>query len=933
MTDGRRPPVWVARFAPIAALCCALALLSGDARAVPASALARQVEAIEAAHGNEPAEVVARLAPLEAQARTAGGDALRVFLAAWGYAHGALDRMTVADTATAELISLGEREGNASAMASAFALRGTLLQLSGRLGAAHDWISASLPWVEKSTDEPLRYWVFMTGGNVALATGRLQEGLRLYEQALVSAQAQHNPRRAAQAKLGMAPVRLALRQVDRARSEAQDAYRLATEARVPGLQLAAKLLEGLTEEEAGRLPERDRAHTQARALAALVDAGSPAASAAASGTEVNPVTGGPAWFNTQAEVVQELADLHLSARNFALARRYAERALGHAQREADPEGLDLATISLGLARLGGGEGAAGRAQVTQGLQSLERRGKRIRLMEQLNRYAQLLEELGDAAGAVRESRKALGLEADLVRNDRVSTVLDLQRRSSFEQTQRAMDALRHDNELQASQLARHQSELRLSLGLAAALGGVLLLAVALQRRTRRANLALQAHNDELARVSLHDRVTGLPNRRALELRAEVLQHEGFIGLGIAINRFSRIMASLGAAAGDELLCQVAARLLPLVQAAGGRLYRMDGLSFGAVLPRASDTTALPELLDALLLAIKPVFEVQHQQLALTLSIGAADCAPGSARIADVGKAVQLAMRAAQKQPGNSAVVYTDDLLVRERDRLQLEARLSQALERGELELFYQPQCTLSDRRLTGFEALLRWCSPDGLIPPDQFIPLAEESGLIVPIGRWVLQQACRQAQAWQVAGYGQPVVAVNISPRQLQHPSFMAMVRDVLQSTGVDPSSLELEITESAVMDDAEGTIATLSALRDLGLQLAIDDFGTGYSNLAYLRRFPIHRLKIDRSFVRDLGRDASAAAIVRGLIQLAHSLQLSVVAEGVEEPTQEACLRDWGCELMQGFGFARPMPEPDATMFLRARPPVVPFTPARPAA
>ena len=888
-----------------------LSLLGGPCVAAPE--LAQQIEAIEASDGSEPPKVVERLRPLEAKARALGGDNLRVFLAAWGYAHGLMDQFTVADAATAELIDLGEREGNAAAMASAFALRATMLQLSGRLNAAYDWVNAARPWVEKTHDEPLRSWVFMTAGNIALATGHLQEGLRAYEAASRSAHAQSNPRRGATAQIALAPIRLALRDVDGARADAQQAFRLAEAARSPTLQLAAKLIESLAEEEAGHSQARDHAQEQARQLAARIE---PAI--AASGASVNPASGGATWFNTQAEVVQELADLHLSARNFAAAQGYAERALKLAQQEGgDEDAVAVATISSGLARLGLHQAAAGEQLVNQGLASLEKQGRKVRLLEQLNRHADLLEALGDAAGALRQSRKALGLEAELVRNDRVSTVLELQRRSSFEQNQRALETLKHDNELQASELERHASERRLTLGLAAAMLVVVLLTVALYRRARKANRTLQAHNAELAYVGLHDRVTGLPNRRALEQRARELSDESFIGLGISINRFSRIMGSLGHAAGDDLLCQVAGRLRSVIEGAGGRLYRMDGLSFGAIVPAMGDDDALRGLLDQLLQAMQAVFEVQRQQLAVTLSIGAAEYPRHGAQTSDVAKAIQLAMRQAQGMPGNSAVVFTEGLLADQQDRLLLEARLVQALDRGELELFYQAQCDLRTRQLSGFEALLRWRSSEGLIAPDRFIPLAEESGLIVPIGRWVLQQACRQAKAWHDAGPGRPVVAINISPRQFQHPEFMATVREALSTSGVDPRFIELEITEGAMMDDAEATIAKMAELRALGLHLAIDDFGTGYSSLAYLKRFPINRLKIDRAFVRDLGQDASGAAIVQAMIQLSHSLGLTVVAEGVEDANQEACLRDWHCDVMQGFGYARPQPVQEATAFL----------------
>lgn len=314
--------------APGARLAAWLLVLLGLAAApsLAAPTLAQQIEAIEASYGAEPPEVVARLRPLEAQARALGGDDLRVFLAAWGYAHGLMDQFTVVDAATAELFDMGERDGNAGAMGSAFALRATMLQLSGRAGPAYDWVKEALPWVEKTRDEPLRYWVFMTAGNLSLATGHLQEGLRAYAAASRSAQAQANPRRAAQAHNALAPIRLALHDVDGARADAQQAFRFAEQAGSLPLQLAAKLVESLAEEEAGHGAARERALEQARRLAASIEP-----EVAASAALVNPASGSALWFNTQAEVGQELADLHLSARNFAAAQRYAERALGLAR--------------------------------------------------------------------------------------------------------------------------------------------------------------------------------------------------------------------------------------------------------------------------------------------------------------------------------------------------------------------------------------------------------------------------------------------------------------------------------------------------------------------------------------------------------------------------------------------------------------------------
>jgi EAL domain-containing protein (putative c-di-GMP-specific phosphodiesterase class I) len=265
------------------------------------------------------------------------------------------------------------------------------------------------------------------------------------------------------------------------------------------------------------------------------------------------------------------------------------------------------------------------------------------------------------------------------------------------------------------------------------------------------------------------------------------------------------------------------------------------------------------------------------------------------------------------------VVYDPRIGESQRDKLHMETRMLKALEQGDFEVFYQGQSDLHDGRISGFEALLRWHDGGKMISPAQFIPLAEESGLIVRIGAWVLRQSCLQARAWADAGLGRPKVAVNISPRQFNHPDFMATVRETLRSTGVDPAQIELEITEGSVMNDAEASISQLHALRAIGLQLAIDDFGTGYASLSYLRRFPLNRLKIDRSFIMQISATEQDDTIVRTVIELAHSLGLSVTAEGVETVEQESRLRHWGCDLVQGFLHSRPAPAGVATALLDA--------------
>jgi len=244
------------------------------------------------------------------------------------------------------------------------------------------------------------------------------------------------------------------------------------------------------------------------------------------------------------------------------------------------------------------------------------------------------------------------------------------------------------------------------------------------------------------------------------------------------------------------------------------------------------------------------------------------------------------------------------------ERLALESKLRRALERGEFSLHYQPLVDLRSNRVFGCEALLRWNQPDlGMVGPAQFIPLAEETGLIVPIGEWVLRTACRQSKAWQDAGLPAVSMAVNISARQFREKNLLQVVTKILGETGLDPTQLEFEVTESMIMHDAQNAIADLQAFRDMGVKLSVDDFGTGYSSLSYLKRFPVDRLKIDQSFVRDITTDADDAAIAQAVITLAHTMNLRVIAEGVETLEQLAFLRRNQCDEIQGYLFGKPMP------------------------
>jgi EAL domain-containing protein (putative c-di-GMP-specific phosphodiesterase class I) len=274
-----------------------------------------------------------------------------------------------------------------------------------------------------------------------------------------------------------------------------------------------------------------------------------------------------------------------------------------------------------------------------------------------------------------------------------------------------------------------------------------------------------------------------------------------------------------------------------------------------------------------------------------------------------------AMYRAKEQGRNNYQFFTREMNERAHKRVQMEGALRKAIERCEFTLYYQPKADLVTGKICGFEALLRWMQPGkGLISPVEFIPVLEDTGMIVPVGEWILGEACRQVTRWRAAGLTPPPVAVNLSARQFQEEELEASLRNILAGEGGDPQSIQFEITESVLMANPEGAARTLSALRETGFRVSIDDFGTGYSSLAYLKRFPIDALKIDRAFVRDVTTSADDASIALAIIGLAHSLKLKVIAEGVETPEQVNFLREHGCDEIQGFFFARPLTADDAT-------------------
>ncbi|PLX83727.1 MAG: GGDEF domain-containing protein [Desulfuromonas sp.] len=419
---------------------------------------------------------------------------------------------------------------------------------------------------------------------------------------------------------------------------------------------------------------------------------------------------------------------------------------------------------------------------------------------------------------------------------------------------------------------------------------------------------------KIEQLAYYDGLTELPNRALLRDRLhQVLAQAKRDASQVAIlfldlDRFKQVNDTQGHAVGDELLKMVADRLRSCVRSTD-TVARLGGDEFVVVLTsitKMHDVTAMArKILDEL---CRP-FSLIGVEIHSSGSIGVALYPSDGEDEETLLKNADTAMYAAKDHGRNNYQFFSEEMNRKAVERLAMENYLREALELDQLSLHYQPQLDLETGRMTGMEALLRWNHPDlGMISPATFIPLAEESGLIVPIGEWVLRSACRQAKAWQDNGCHVPRVAVNLSARQFGQPNLAASVDQILQETGLDPDCLELELTESGILESASDAILTLTDLKVRGIHLAIDDFGTGYSSLSYLKNFPIDRVKIAQTFVRDIPQDQDDAAIVEAVIMMAKSLRLRVIAEGVETKEQLAFLRERGCNEMQGYYFSRPL-------------------------
>jgi diguanylate cyclase (GGDEF)-like protein len=449
----------------------------------------------------------------------------------------------------------------------------------------------------------------------------------------------------------------------------------------------------------------------------------------------------------------------------------------------------------------------------------------------------------------------------------------------------------------------------------------------LARTFREMGKNLNYFHEQIHYVANHDSLTGLPNRLMFKeylhrAAAEARRDEqGMSILFLDLDNFKRVNDTLGHQIGDKLLEELADRLshhlretdlvTRVAQKDATRLVaRLAGDEFIILLPMTSGPGEAQKVARRIIDSFKEPFAIYKQEIYISTSIGIALYPTDGTTADELLKNADIAMYHAKKLGRNNYQYYSSELNRALLEKLEIEGRLRRAVESNELELYYQPQMELATGRICGVESLLRWNDPElGQVPPDKFIPIAEEFGLIVPISEWIIHEACRQARQWRER-YPEPItVSINISAIHFNGYNLENVIAEALQVAGLDPQYLDIELTETSILDDPDQAIKTLNGFKKMGLHVSLDDFGTGYSSLSYLMKLPLDKLKIDQSFIRCMGQNASGTAIVSAIIAMAHSLGLSVIAEGVEEESHVNLLREMRCDILQGYYIAKPMP------------------------